>query len=856
MWAVELFDVLEMGLTLSGVEDRRIRRANAAACQMAGRDEADLVGMDWRDMVDPAQFDDLFVSMERVVGGGEKSRGQRLVRLVRPDGTVTPALSSGVIVDVDGEQCVLAQFQDVSELISTQVQLQTVLDHVPVAVFLLDQDGRVVARGGSATHDPVAEPGRFDESRIRAAFRDRPDLVALMRRSMGGEYVHEVLEAYGRWYDLHLVPLPGAGGRPSSLAGVASDVTDRERATAELLVRTARQTALADLAQRALESADEQPLWDHCVRTLTEQLGADQVVVRRHLVDDGPADELAGPPGWGAPDRPPTPAGDDERRWPGEEARWADRGAHRTGDHPAGDHPAGERAAEEPESERSVVRIPIGSATEPLATITIRRAARELTSEDVDFARSVGAVLGSAVLRIRVEAATRFWSLHDPLTGLPNRGALLDRLRRSLRRAQRDGHRTGVLFIDLDGFKAVNDTFGHQAGDELLKVIGDRLRRVIRPGDVVSRLGGDEFAMLCEGVDGLDDLRAIGERVMHELAPPVELHRPVSVGGSVGLALSGPDLTDAEQLLDAADVAMYQAKQGGPGRCVAYDERVRATIATRLRDITELRRAFGAGELRPRFRPVADRTRTVFAAEAVACWLHPTRSWLGPEDIEPIAFEAGLSGDLDGWLVDNMIRYLEVLRRPDAPGPPGPAGHGDPGRPRELWLRLSDRGLRDAALRKELIAHAAGSGEPAARGPVPCVLVPDTLRRADRQQSDAIIDELAEAGVAVRLDFAELGPIRAVTVDSLPRGLVGVRLSDKNARAVGHDETAQAILAGLIRILHLLRLDVTVRGVDTPAELAAVRALNCDLFQGSAVGPDLHHRRADSRSACGGSAAV
>jgi EAL domain-containing protein (putative c-di-GMP-specific phosphodiesterase class I) len=120
------------------------------------------------------------------------------------------------------------------------------------------------------------------------------------------------------------------------------------------------------------------------------------------------------------------------------------------------------------------------------------------------------------------------------------------------------------------------------------------------------------------------------------------------------------------------------------------------------------------------------------------------------------------------------------------------------------------------------------------------------LTQAGGPQSDGIIDELAEAGVAVRLDFAELGPIRAVTVDSLPRGLVGVRLSDKNARAVEHDETAQAILASLIRILHLLRLDVTVRGVDTPAELAAVRALNCDLLQGSAVGPDLHHRRPDS----------
>jgi diguanylate cyclase (GGDEF)-like protein/PAS domain S-box-containing protein len=842
MWDAELFDVLQLGLTLSGVGDRRILRANAAACRMAGRDVTDLVGLDWRSVVDAAQFDDLRTTMEQAVTDGGRYPRQ-IVRLVRPNGTVTHALASGMLVDVGGEQCVLAQLQDITELVSTQLQLQTVLGNVPVAVFLLDEHGQVIARGGPATHDPAAPPGQLDEAKIRAAFRERPDLLARMRRSRGGEHVHEVVGARGRWYDLHLVSLPGTAGRPPAIAGVASDVTDRERATAELLVRTARQTALADLAQRALEIADERTLWELCVQTLTDQLGADRVTVRRHVVGDEPSEdeepvaESVAPSGSRPPGRHP----------PGE-----------TGHAPRTDHATCPQTDDdEPETGCPVVRIPVGAAAETTATITIRRAHPGLTPEDVAFARSVGAVLGSAVLRIRVEATARFWSLHDPLTGLPNRAALLDRLRRSLRRANRDGRRTGVLFLDLDGFKAVNDTLGHQAGDELLKAVGARLQAVVRPGDVVSRLGGDEFAMLCENIDGLAGLRAIGERVMDELAPAVELHRPVSVGGSVGLALSGPDLTHAEQLLDAADVAMYEAKQGGPGRCVAYDERIRAVIATRLRDTTALRRAFAAGELLAQFQPVADRSNAVVALEAIPCWRHPTRGWLGPQDIDPIAFEAGLSGDLDRWLVEGMISYMDAARDPGrstsratgpaeaglAPTAAGPAAAGprvtgpQAGRPRELWVRVSDRGLRDADLRKEIIAHAPRAVRPAAPDLVPCVLFPDKLRDEDEARSETIISELAEGGVAVRLDFTELGPLRAVTGSSVPPGLGGIRLSEKHARAVESDDMARAILGSLVHIVHLLRLDVTLRGVDTAAQLAAVCALGCDHFQGAAIGP-------------------
>ncbi|MBL7494886.1 diguanylate cyclase [Frankia sp. CNm7] len=836
MGPADLFDILRTGLVVAGVDDNRVHRANAAACQLVGRSEAEYVGMHWHDLVDPTQLDELQATAEAYVAAGGPHGERRFARILRPDGTIVHLMMSVSMVTIDGERCFLTQMQDITELVSTQRQLQLVIENTPVSVFLLDQEGRLGALDGAVRQTPAAARDAAASS-VFHTFRHQEAVRGIVRRSLGGERVHEVLHLGRRWYDIHLVPVPGLVGQPSPVAGVLSDVTEREQATAELLVRTTRQTALADLAQHALEIVDERALWDLGVRTLTDQLGADLVTL---CAQPGPDQEpdapvvatdiLAARPALATS----TPAGALSAQ-PGGPGR--DRAA------PGADVRTDEAGGTAP----TVVRLPVGHADEPSATITVRRAERGLTSDDVAFIRSVAAILGSAVLRIRMEEAARFRSLHDPLTGLPNRVAVLDRLRRSLCRTRRDARRTGVLFIDLDGFKAVNDALGHQAGDDLLRAVAGRFCQVVRPGDLVGRLAGDEFAVLCESVTGLDDLRSIGERAIRALAPPVQLVRPVSVGASVGLALAGPGLTDAEQLLDAADVAMYEAKRREPGSCVAYNDTIRVAVTTRLRDITDLRRAVAAVEMRLLFRPVADRRGAVVAAEAIPCWPHPTGCLLGPEDIEPIAFEAGLTGDLDRWLVDNTLGLTETSTTTPPPDTPAhvdaqagdkAAGHVD-GSPRELWIRVSDRGLADTALRETIIKHLPHPGPSDGRGPIPCVLVPDRLWHRDHRHVNTIIREFADAGVAVRLDFTEMGPLRAMNRKDVPPGLSGIRLSCQHVHGVEQDGIAAAILAGIVRFADLLHLNVAVRGVDTPAQLAAVRALGCDLAQGAAVGEAL-----------------
>ncbi|EFC83098.1 GGDEF domain-containing protein [Parafrankia sp. EUN1f] len=199
-----------------------------------------------------------------------------------------------------------------------------------------------------------------------------------------------------------------------------------------------------------------------------------------------------------------------------------------------------------------------------------------------DFVETIAGQISLALMLARSReaertraASARRSSLHDALTGLPNRTSFLRSLGRALLQSQRRGGRAAVLFVDLDGFKAVNDTLGHRAGDDLLREIAGRLRRAVRPADVVARFAGDEFAVLCEEIATVGDVEAIARDVVDALALARRGDRP-TVAASVGVALSGPGLLDPEELLNAADIAMYAAKRQGRGRYLLYEEGMRS----------------------------------------------------------------------------------------------------------------------------------------------------------------------------------------------------------------------------------------------------------------------------------------
>jgi diguanylate cyclase (GGDEF)-like protein len=259
----------------------------------------------------------------------------------------------------------------------------------------------------------------------------------------------------------------------------------------------------------------------------------------------------------------------------------------------------------------------------------------------------------------RKEERLRVAALYDHLTGLPNRILFLDRLRQAMRRRERD---FAVLFVDLDGFKVVNDSLGHAAGDRLLIQVANRIAASLRESDTAARFGGDEFLILLDGDTAPEQ---VAERLHAALAPPFRLHgQDVVVTASIGITIGGARYADAEDLVRDADIAMYWSKSHRKGSHAMFDVAMHARAVTRLQVETELRQAIERGELEVHYQPIVQlasgRTR---AFEALIRWRHPTRGLVRPDDFLPVAEETGLAIPIGRWVVDESCRQLAAWQR-------------------------------------------------------------------------------------------------------------------------------------------------------------------------------------------------
>ena len=419
--------------------------------------------------------------------------------------------------------------------------------------------------------------------------------------------------------------------------------------------------------------------------------------------------------------------------------------------------------------------------------------------------------------RKRFEQQLAHQARHDGLTGLPNRLAALEHLERAVRRAVRDGSTLAVLFVDLDGFKSVNDTRGHASGDRLLHEVGRRLLRTVRSTEFVARLGGDEFLVVCEGMP-VDAARALGERMIREVAQPYSSAADLfTISASVGIASAdGCEPIDALELVREADVAVYHAKERGRARVVVFDESLQEAVEASAEIELALRQAIVDDELVLHYQPVVDLTTDrPWGAEALVRWNRPGHGLLGPDRFVPVAERSSLIIELGRWVLHDACRTLA-------------AWQADPRRAHlHIAVNVSGRHLVDGSLVRDLDEVLAATGaDPHGLE----VELTETHLLADFQRANEVLTELRARGVSVAVDdfgtgYSSMGYLRQLEIDTLKIDKMFIA----RAGSGGYDRTLVEVL---VQLGLTLGLDIVAEGVETAEQLAFVHERRCTRAQG------------------------
>jgi diguanylate cyclase (GGDEF)-like protein len=409
-------------------------------------------------------------------------------------------------------------------------------------------------------------------------------------------------------------------------------------------------------------------------------------------------------------------------------------------------------------------------------------------------------------------------AFRDALTGLPNRALFMDRLAHALTRAERDGANLAVLFLDLDRFKILNETLGHEVGDRLLLEVGHRITSCLRPEDTVARLGGDEFALLLEDTTDLSAATAMAERVSAEIQRPFVVDgRDVLISASIGIALTGGGSMQPEEVLHNADLAMYQAKAEGRARYELYQPDLSISTRERLDLQSDLRTAGARQELTLRFQPVVTLT-TVRAVEVEALirWDHRRRGALLPADFIALSEETGLIVPMGQWVLREACRQARAWQTEGA----GVA-------PLIVGVNLAASQFERDLLPEEIAGILREAGLPPGRLQLElseAVLMRDDPRMLDR------LDALKKIGVRLAIDdfgtgYASLSYLKRLPVDCL-------KIDRSLVKGVGHDTEDTAIVRAVVMLAQSLGIVVTAEGVETGEQLAQLRAIGCEQGQG------------------------
>jgi diguanylate cyclase (GGDEF)-like protein/PAS domain S-box-containing protein len=574
--------------------------------------------------------------------------------------------------------------------------------------------------------------------------------------------------------------------------------------------RAERHTAAAaDLGRRAIRLQDLGALLRETVTVVHEAIGSYGASIMRS--GDGGAVTIVA----GLHEDSVGRTFDDPGGWLERSVLRADRsvlGNDVTGDPRIGEHPVlGAFGLSR------LLAVPVPQLADRSYAIVVSRATEDapFAPEDARFLEAVANIVATAFDRADAEAATRHQALHDPLTGLANRTFLRGQLEQALAATRRDRSSVALLLLDVDRFKLVNDTIGHGAGDAVLCEVAERLRALVRGGDIAARLGGDEFVIACSRVGDEREVASLAGRIVDAFEEPfVAGGREWHLAASIGVAHGGAG-SSADDLLRDADLAMYRAKDRGGARYEVYDAELRARVVQRLALEAALRQAVEREELVLHYQPLVDlRTGALEGFEALLRWNHPERGLVGPAEFVSIAEDTDLILPIGHWVLRSVCAQIAAwnAERPERP-------------PVHVRLNVSPRQITPA------LAAAVGTAVRQAGIEATQLGLEITERLlVEEPTASAVLEEVRDLGVSVALDdfgtgYSSLSYLKTYPVDVL-------KLDRSLIAELGTSPESTAIVKAAVDMATALGLRVVGEGIEEPAQARVLRELGCGIGQG------------------------
>ncbi len=832
----EMFEQAAVGITRVDL-DGLLTDCNQRFCDMLGYARQELIGRHVRDITHPEDYRVGEQHRAAIRAGSTRSFADDK-RLIRKDGSVLWARrTASAATDESGlPRYLISVVQDISqrkraedalerreaELRATNERLEMLIESSPLAIYTRDVNGRVTSwnpaaekmYGWSAAEmlgqrlPTVPDEARADSDavRMRLLAGEPPCNMEVERRRRDGTRLS---------IDAFVAQLRDPAGKVTGIITMAADITDRKRAERLRGMEHAVARVLAE--SRALADAIPEIIRIIC-ETMQWQCGA-----RWGLDED--ANLLSCREYWAADiaevrafaeasvHRPLIPGvakdglvrrvyGSGSSVWLSDIAR--DEGFRR-------------RAAAEKAGLRSAFAFPVSNAGEVLGVMEFfSREAQQPDDMVLQAVQSVGRQIGQYVGRIRAEQTLKFVASHDSLTGLPNRAMFAQRLSQAVAHARRHGCQLAVLFVDLDRFKVINDSLGHDTGDALLRETARRMTATVRRTDTVARPGGDEFVVLLEDVGSPALVADVAQKLRAALGRPAAIGSgEFDVTVSVGISLYPRDGDDPQTLLKNADIAMYRAKEQGRNSVRTYSAHMSVHSAERLTLESELRRALSRGELALYYQPQVDvRTGAITAFEALVRWPHPRLGLVRPSRFIPLAEESGLIVAIGEWVLATATDVLERWRR---------RGLAQ----LRMAVNLSARQLVHGDLMKcisRLLRQAQCDPKNLD------LEITESMVMQNPEHAVTVLDQLKAMGTRVTIDdfgtgYSSLAYLTRFPVDSLKidRSFIAKAATEPRSAAI-----VQAVIA-MARSLHL---GVIAEGVESSEQMAFLLAQGCHDMQG------------------------